>query len=88
MRRGRTWDRGNTNVDLMFEDAEAQIEVIAPSGVPIADVPSVETDVTAIDQAAVEEAFTDNVAPRPPGLLIPFIIGFGAAWVARELKVL
>jgi hypothetical protein len=71
----------------MFENAEEQIEVLAPSGVPVADVPSVETDVTAIDQAAVEEAMVDNVPPTRTGFLLPFIIGFGAAWVARELKV-
>jgi hypothetical protein len=69
------------------------LQAFAPSGVPIADVANIETDVTAIDQAAVEEAFespgSDIVANpfRRGGFLMPFIVGFAAAWVARQWKV-
>ena len=64
---------------------------LSPSGTPIADVGQLATDVTAFNQAAIEEAFESaGVASsrRPAGFLLPFIVGFAAAWIARQWKVI
>jgi hypothetical protein len=62
---------------------------LSPSGTPIADVVQMATDVTAFNQAAIEDAFdSPGVRTRPAGFLLPFIIGFGAAWIARQWKVI
>jgi hypothetical protein len=77
--------------EYIFEDPQSQVMAIAPSGMPVADIPMVETDVTAIDQAALEEALATAETVTNPfnrtGFLMPFIVGFAAAWVARQLKV-
>jgi len=87
------WTREGTGIDLMWENP-FEGPVLAPSGMPVADVPLVETDVTAIDQAALEEALAapgSDIVTNPfkrSGFLMPFIVGFAAAWIARQWKVL
>jgi hypothetical protein len=77
--------------EYIFEDPQSQVAAIAPSGLLIADVGNVETDLLAVDQAAVEEAYAETAAAssrKPGGFLVPFIIGFAAAWIARQWKVI
>jgi hypothetical protein len=78
--------------EYIFEDPQSQVAPIAPSGLLIADVGNVQTDQLAVDQAAVEEAFAETAAAassrKPGGFLMPFIIGFAAAWIARQWKVI
>jgi len=68
-------------------------EPLAPSGVPVAQ--TIRTDITrTLDQAALEEAIAESetmleqAQATRPGFLMPFIIGFAAAWAARQFKVI
>mgnify|MGYP003665083481 CR=1 FL=1 len=88
MRQG--WENAEPDIGPIMPEF-GRVQPLAPSGTPIADVANIETDVTAIDQAAVEEAFESTgkvITTRPTGFILPFIIGFGAAWIARQWKVL
>ena len=72
-----------------WEYRSQPLQPLSPAGTPIADVLQMATDVTAFNQAAIEDAFdSPGVRTRPAGFLLPFIIGFGAAWIARQWKVI
>jgi hypothetical protein len=66
-----------------------EAEPLAPNGVPVANSSHLDSNVTrTLDQAALEDVASQRQLVRRSSVLLPFIFGFAAAWIARQFKVI